>query len=78
MVTVGSRVVWGGVAPLLVFAWIRSVSVKNVPSCSHPLGLLLRKSCFLFCFFFFWFVPDGASRSWVALGPRIYDRILNK
>lgn len=44
---VGGR---GGVTPRTVFAWIRFVRVKNVPSCSHPLGLGLRKSCFLFCF----------------------------
>ena len=42
---------WGGrrVAPFMVFAWIRSVRVKNVPTCSHPLGIWLGKSCFLFC-----------------------------
>lgn len=75
MVT-GNGVVGAGVLHHLCICLIRIVRVKMF----HPCVILLPfvKSCFHLFVFFFWFVPDSGSRSWVALGPRIYDRILNK
>ena len=67
MVMVGKGVLGGaGLHHLRYLPGLGLLRVKNVPTCSHPLGLWLGKSCFLFCFLvctWEWFQVLGCSRS---------------